>query len=475
MIERIRRRLTLGYVGILALILLLFGAIVVGIFSAQLNRQQDEQLTRQAQDVAGFVRNHGPGGAEADEPTPDRSAPSAPKTPGLAQDGPRLRHDDGSGIAVYVVPPKTLPDGADAGEEGIYGKVSNPGVPNTDLGLPFTGAAREAEREASRNGARGDGPGGGAAGGPGDGSDAETLPGPDGGVRVVSVPVIGESGQTIAVVQAAQSRRAVDETVEDLLLALVPVGVASLLLAGVGGLFMSRRAMQPVKDSFQRQRTFIADASHELKTPLALVKVGAEVMRRNPADPENREVIEDQLSEIDRMNALLSDLLVLARLDAGRLDVEDKPFDLSVIAAETAGRFLTRAANESVRMEVEVPDRLPARGDSDRTAQILTALLDNAMRYTPEGGTITVSGRRLGDGVEASVSDTGPGVPAEHLDRIFDRFYRAEEARTRAGGGTGLGLSIARDLARAQRGDLSAQNVAEGGTGAIFRLKLPAQ
>jgi signal transduction histidine kinase len=229
--------------------------------------------------------------------------------------------------------------------------------------------------------------------------------------------------------------------------------------------------MQPVAESFRRQRTFIADASHELKTPLALVKINAEVMERNPTDPENREVVEDQLSEIDRMDALLSDLLVLARLDAGRLDVEDKPFDLAVVAAEAAGRFLKRAAEEGVRLEVEVPDQLPVYGDPGRTDQILAALLDNAVRYTPTGGIVTVLGRLLDGQAEACVMDTGPGIAPEHLPRIFDRFYRAEEARTRKGGGTGLGLSIARDLARAQGGELSVGNTQRGGV--IFALRLP--
>ncbi|MBA3473196.1 MAG: two-component sensor histidine kinase, partial [Rubrobacter sp.] len=164
----------------------------------------------------------------------------------------------------------------------------------------------------------------------------------------------------------------------------------------------------------------------------------------------------------------------LARLDADRLDVEEKPFDLSVVAAETAGRFLTRAAAEGVRLEVYVPDQLPVRGDPGSTSQILAALLDNAIRYTPKGGDVTVRARQLDDDrAEASVEDTGPGIPTERLPRIFDRFYRAEAARTRAGGGSGLGLSIARALANAQDGDLTAEN-ADGG-GAAFRLKLPKQ
>ena len=301
-------------------------------------------------------------------------------------------------------------------------------------------------------------------------------------VRVASVPVIGRDGE-VAVIQAAQSRRVVREAVGSLLLILVPVGLGGLILSGMGGLYMSRRAMQPVKDSFQRQRTFIADASHELKTPLALVKINAEVMQRNPTDPENGEVIEDQLSEIDRMNALLSDLLVLARLDAGRLDVEEKPFDLSVVAAETAGRFLTRAASDGVSLEVEVPDRLPVSGDPGRTSQILAALLDNAIRYTPKGGTITVSGRPLDGRAEANVTDTGPGIPPEHLPRTSTAstgpMTRARPAPAASRRGHGPGPPIARDLARAQDGDLTAENAKNGEAdgeagGASFTLRLPA-
>ncbi|MGB3684172.1 MAG: HAMP domain-containing sensor histidine kinase [Rubrobacteraceae bacterium] len=453
MIESIRRRLTLGYVGILALILVLFGVIVIAIFSAQLTREQDQRLLTGAREAVRFVIDPSTGEPRDGQPAsvrqePDPSGDSSSNSQGIVAD-----------IGVYVVPPENSSGNTDSGSS-IYGSVPGPGgYSSSNLGLPFRDAAREAEQK----------------GGP----DFRTVEGPEGMVKVASLPVRDGSGEVVAVVQAAQVRWVVTNTVNRLILVLVPVGLGSLLLAGVGGLFMSRRAMQPVQESFQRQRTFVADASHELKTPLALVKIGAEVIKRNPTDPENEEIVDDQLSEIDRMEDLLSGLLVLARLDAGRLEVEDRPFDLSVIAVETAERFVKRAANEGVHLAVVVPEQLPAHGDPDRTAQILTALLDNAIRYTPKGGTITVSGQRLGDGVEARVEDTGPGISVGHLPHIFDRFYRAEEARTRAGGGTGLGLSIARDLAVAQKGDLSARNVAdgaaEGESGAIFRLKLPAK
>src|SRR5918998_190726 len=442
MFEHIRRRLTLGYVGIFALILVVIGVVAVASFARQAASQQDELLEQKAQGTSDWVR--GPALRDYQEGREPGEGPRRRRTDGPV--GP-IENSTEPDIGVVALVP---PDDANSDSEVLSSSPTS-----SSFGLPFEGPAQRAVEEGE--------------------TVTETVDGPEGEMlRVVSVPMTGFLGDEVAVVQATQSRRVVREAVGSLLLILVPVGLAGLLLSAMGGLYMSHRAMQPVRDAFQRQRTFIADASHELKTPLALVRINADVIKRNPTDPDNQEVVEDQLSEIDRMDALLSDLLVLARLDAGRLDVEEKPFDLSVVAAETAGRFLTRAAAEGVRLEVEVPDQLPVRGDPGSTSQILGVLLDNAIRYTPKGGDITVRACLLDDDrAEASVEDTGPGIAQEHLPRIFDRFYRAEAARSRAGGGTGLGLSIARALASAQDGDLTAGN-AHGG-GAVFRLKLPRQ
>ena len=441
MFERIRRRLTLGYVGIFALILVIIGVVVVVSFGRQVAAEQDELLKQKARGTFDYVV-HRPLERYQQGLDPEAKPPFS-KSGDPPPIGPIQSSTETDLGVVALVPPE------DANGEGA---ILDSSPSSSSFGLPFKEPARRAAQEGEIT--------------------TDTVDGPEGErLRVVSASVTASEG-TVIVIQATQSRRVVWETVRSLILVLIPVGLGGLLLAGMGGLYMSRRAMQPVRDSFERQRTFIADASHELKTPLALVKINAEVMKRDPADPDNREIIEDQLSEIDRMNVLLSDLLTLARLDAGRLDVEDKPFDLSVVTAETAGRFLMRAASEGIRLEIEAPDELPAFGDPERAAQILAALLDNAMRYTPKGGSVTVSGRLLDGRAETRVRDTGPGIAGAHLARIFDRFYRAEEARTRAGGGTGLGLSIARDLARAQSGDLSADNSPDGG--ASFTLRLPA-
>jgi signal transduction histidine kinase len=425
MFDHIRKRLTMSYVGILALILLVFGLVVVFSFHLRAGEQQDDLLFQKAEDKANDVL-------------------SGKDKYGVVE--ATTRYD----VAVIVL----LPDGS------TYGDLNETSL---SLGLPYTDAARRAAQFRQ--------------------TVSETVPGPDGPVRVMTIPIKehGEFGDIVAIAQAAQSRRAVSETVDRLVFVLAFTGLGALLLAAVGGLFMSRRAMRPVQEAFGRQRTFIADASHELKTPLTLIRADAEVLSRGLDDPEmaedNRELVDDLLGETDRMSAILSDLLLLARLDAQKVSVSREPFDLALVLSETSERFAARAVAEGKKLEVEHSGKLPARGDAGRTGQIFAALLDNALRFTSPQGTITVEGRVTDRRVEASVTDTGPGIPPESLDRIFERFYRddahsAARSRGPSGGGTGLGLAIARDLARAQGGELVAENAEEGG--ARFTLTLPS-
>jgi len=418
MLDRMRRRLTLGYAGIFALILLFLSAAAVAGFSRELTKQQDTLLTQEAKD----------------------------QTSNLLDDENREVLASGSAEYSWVA---LDPEGRRVTDRDPTAAASGTlGLPSKDL------AARALEEDAAIS---------------------ETIRGPEGRVRVISAPM-RESGEVVGVIQYARSLRGVRETVNRLLLVLLPLALGGVGAALLGGLYMSDRAVRPARESFERQRAFVADASHELKTPLTLIRADTEmVLYRGRLNGEDSGLLEHALAETDRMGAILSDLLLVARLDAGKLDVADKPFDLAATLSEEAERFGARATAKEVRLDVLAPDQLPARGDAKRTKQILAVLLDNAVRFTPPGGSIAVTGL-LGDRwAEASVSDTGPGIPPEDLPRVFDRFYRADAARTRgeAGGGTGLGLAIARELARAQGGDLVAENTEDGG--ATFRLSLPRQ
>ena len=429
MFDGIRRRLTAGYVGILALILLVFGVVVVFTFYLRVGEQQDQLLATRAESKSKELLANSLYGGET-----------------------RIPASSDSGIALAIVRPDAT---------ATYAPEEHSESPTPYLGLPYPVLAQEASW-------RGE-------------TMARNVTAPGGPVRVVSYPVEPQPGLVVAVVQAAQPRSVVWDTVDTLILVLVPIGLGALALSAAGGLVMSGRAMRPVRGSFERQRTFIADASHELKTPLTLIRADAEILSRGLADPEkrddNRELVDDLLGETDRMSAVLSDLLLLARLDAQKVSVSREPFDLAAVLSEASERFAARAAAEGKRLEVHHSGKLPARGDAERTGQILAALLDNALRFTPPGGFVTVEGRAADRRVEATVSDTGPGIPTDEPDRVFERFYRADPesaARTRgpSGGGTGLGLAIARDLTRAQGGELTAAN--GEGAGARFTLALPA-
>jgi signal transduction histidine kinase len=416
MLDRMRWRLTLGYAGIFALILVFLSTAAVVGFSQELTNQQDTLLTQEAKDQAKNL---------LDGETREVLAEGSAEYSWVALD-PNSRITDRDPTAATL----------------------------GTLGLPSQVLAKQALEEQA--------------------AVSATILGPQGRARVVSLPMREESGEVVGVIQYARSLGEVQQTIGRLVLVLLPLALGGLGAALLGGLFMAGRAMRPARESFERQRAFVADASHELKTPLTLIRADAEVvLYRGKLNEEDRKLIEHTLGETDRMSSILSDLLLVARLDAGKLEVSEKSFDLVSVLSEEAERFGARATGEDVRLDVYTPDELPVRGDPKRTGQILAVLLDNAVRYTPPGGRIAVEARLRDGWVEASVTDAGPGIAPERLPHIFDRFYRAEAARTRseAGGGTGLGLAIARDLARAQGGDLVAENAKTGG--ATFRLSLP--
>src|SRR5215203_1954511 len=413
MLERMRWRLTIGYAGIFTLILFFLAIAAVVGFSRELTNQQDTLLTQEAKDLESNL---------------------------LDGDHREVLAEVSAEYSWVALDPKGHVTDRDPSAATLG-----------TLGLPSKELARQSLEE--------------------DEKVSATIHGPQGRVRVVSMPMREESGEVVGVIQYARSLKGVQQTIGRLV--LLPLALGGLGAALFGGLYMAGRAMRPARESFEKQRAFVADASHELKTPLTLIRADAEmVLYRGHLSQEDRKLVDHALAETERMGAIRSDLLLVARLDAGEAELATKPFDLVSVLSEEAERFGVRAAAKEIRLEVLVPGELPVRGDPKRTGQILALLLENAVRFAPPGGSIAVSGRLQDRWMEASVTDTGPGISTEHLPRVFDRFYRAETSRTRGkGAGTGLGLAIARDLARAQDGDLVAESAKDGG--ATFRLRLP--
>lgn len=304
--------------------------------------------------------------------------------------------------------------------------------------------------------------------------DARTITVANQSIRVFTAPV-RDNDRIVGAVQAARGDW---EHQAELRL----VGLMSLLGVGLGaivalpaGLFLARRAMRPIDLAFARQRAFVADASHEFRTPLTLIRATTEYVQRLPdASPTVREELGGVLDEIDATSRLVDDLLVLARIDSAELPLRGQHTDLGELARAVTDAVAPLAASSGLSLSISAPRGMMAEVDPDRIRQVLRILLDNAIAYTAAGGAIQVSVERHDSRARIAVTDTGVGIAPEEQARVFDRFYRADRARTRATGGTGLGLAIARALVQAHGGEIGLTSEPGRGTTVWFTLPLAA-
>ncbi len=221
------------------------------------------------------------------------------------------------------------------------------------------------------------------------------------------------------------------------------------------------------------RRRLIGDVSHELRTPLTAIKGSMEGLMDGLL-PANQETYQQIHAEADRLNRLVDDLQELSRVEARAYELNLRPLDISLLLRTVTKRLSPQFESKHISLELNVAPDLPrVFADEDRIIQVLTNLTGNALQYTPEAGTITISAHRSDREVQITIHDTGIGIPAEHLSNIFDRFYRVDKSRSRrAGGGSGIGLTIARALVEAQGGRIWAESAGEG-QGSSFTFTLP--
>jgi signal transduction histidine kinase len=240
----------------------------------------------------------------------------------------------------------------------------------------------------------------------------------------------------------------------------------------VGDLTRSFTGMMTEIERQERLRKeMTADIAHELRTPLSVIQANLDALTDGvyPLTRENLAPIRESAELLDR---LVEDLRTLELADAGQLTLEKSDVDLVRLLGRVAARFSPRAESQSLRIELAPSPALPpVPADAQRIEQILGNLVDNALRHTPDGGMIRMSAHSDAGNAVLTVEDSGPGIPADQLELIFERFHRIDPARARSEGGTGLGLAIARKLAEAHGGSLAAENRPEGG--ARFILTLP--
>jgi two-component system, OmpR family, sensor histidine kinase CiaH len=294
-----------------------------------------------------------------------------------------------------------------------------------------------------------------------------------------------DSGGKVVALVDINREKAVFST---LMNAYLVIGLAGLVLILLSSLFLTTRALVPIKEAWDKQVQFVGDASHELRTPLTVISTNLDVVTES-----REETVDSQMHWLSnirrayrRMDSLVSDLLFLAQADSGKPMTERRPFSLSRAATETAQQFDAVVLKRQMAFERNIPDDLHYLGDDARIRQLIAILLDNAIKYTADSGKISLSiscepyhpdkesrkNTRFG-ACTLRVEDTGVGIPKEEQKRIFERFYRVDKARSRETGGNGMGLSIAACIAKEHGGSIGVESTP--GRGSTFTVSLPAR
>jgi len=327
-------------------------------------------------------------------------------------------------------------------------------------------------------------------------------------LRLLSRPLVS-NGELLGVLQVAESLDPLETRLNQLFLLLVSVGAFAIIVSLALGAFLTKAALAPVdrmvadahliterqdlskrlevppiNDEIKRlattlnemlsrieillatQKRFIADVSHDLRTPLTIIRGNLDLLRQEEGDESRKVALTTAKGEVDRLSRLVSDLLLLAQMDAG-LELERRPVELDTLLLEVYREGKLLAPTLEIRLGEE--DQASVLGDRDRLKQLLLNLVQNAVDHTPDGGQVTLSLRRERGRAYLSVADTGSGIPPEDLPHIFVRFYRVEKGRRR--GGAGLGLAIAQWIAHAHGGEISVESKLQEGS--TFTLRLP--
>lgn len=316
---------------------------------------------------------------------------------------------------------------------------------------------------------------------------------------------------------SSEPEAALEERLQQQLREILVVLVLGLplivVLAGLGGYVLARRALSPIdhlagearritaerlherlsvpnehdeigrlaavindtfarlESSFAQLRRFTADASHELRTPLSVIRgIGENALRETRTHPEYKDAMGSMLEEVDRLTRLVDTLLKLSRGDAGTIRLAHDVLDLGDLTREVVSSLGILAEERQQRLQVVAEENVRVSADRLVLRDAITNVVDNAIKYGPSRSTIDVRVEADGDQVTLTVADAGPGIPVEHRERIFDRFYRVDDGRSRDMGGTGLGLAIAKWAVEANGGRISFEGA---GTGSVFRIILP--
>lgn len=465
MIETVRARLTLWYVSVLAVALFVVGGLIYVLLARALYQRIDESLHVVMEIAATSLANDLGEGQDVEDAARSTAAELASNRQMLAifDAGGRLLAAEGrdEDLPLDLPPLEEIP----SGEERLLTVV---------------------ERS--------------------DADDRHRL-----ALRRVTI----QAYATTYVVVAGRSLEPTDEELESLRRILAYVGPIALVLAGIGGWFMARQSLSPVvamaararrigvedlsarlpvanprdelgrlaetfnellgrlEASLVQQRQFMADTSHELRTPVATARTAAGValQQAHRDEAEYRQALQIIEEQTARLSRIVDDMFTLARADAGNYPVHRRPMYLDEVVDEVVRAARVLAAAKRVTVAASTVPSVAYTGDEDLIRRLLSNLVDNAIRHAPDGGKVAVELTTTGSGYAITVSDTGPGIPPEARPRIFERFYRLDDART-YDGGAGLGLALARWIAREHGGDVVLTG--SSGDGTTFTVTLPS-
>lgn len=302
--------------------------------------------------------------------------------------------------------------------------------------------------------------------------------------RVLAMPFTDEQqvllrpdGSEAKIVQVIALTRIDSEVamLKKLLNTLVASLIMGVLAIAIAAYFLAKRALVPIKASWEKQQQFVADASHELRTPLAVIKSNTELLLRHPEHTIEQESIRitNVLREAMRMKKLVVTLLTLARADASQLELQRITFNLGEVIADVVEQFIPLAENKGVQLKFSVDGVSEIEADKERLLQLFAILLDNALKYTSNEGTILIHCYQNANFVVIRIEDNGCGIAPEDLPHVFDRFFRGDKARSRESGGAGLGLAIADWIVKQHGGKIQLES--ELGLGTKIEICLPVK
>lgn len=289
-------------------------------------------------------------------------------------------------------------------------------------------------------------------------------------LRVLAAPIV-ERGRLEGVIIGGRSLAAHDRQLNVLLGVLGAIGGAGLVMAGAGGYVFAGRALRPIAIAYERQRTFVGDASHELRSPIAVIRASSELLLREPLPDDQRDSVQEILDTSIEASELVEDLLTLARLEREPAPASAGACDAGEVIDDLLQHLAPLIDEHGTGVSRHGPD-IRLRIDAGSLRRTLRALVENVLAHTPAGTSIEIETRVAGDDGLVTVRDSGPGAPANAMATLFDPFTRVDTARTPAGGHSGLGLAIARRLVERAGGTVLARNHPDGGLEVTIRTRL---